>query len=205
MIKNYLAPVLYEGSLSRQTEDGYSSLVGSVVNLTCDSMSYCCLSALHDLSSRSDLWAFSLTLHLLPTSPFWSHPLQLLGHSYLLHILGVFVGKRGLTCMQVARYLLPTALRVCLWVSVTLGAVLRFTCLYLHMVPGGLSSYTLRTGSARTDGHDIYGVIRCVPIMMVFDVGTQLHRWPVIMCRPNPRAGGGCYLYSSKFVHVKVG
>jgi len=39
-------------------------------------------------------------------------------------------------------------------VSVTLCAVVRFTCFYLHKVPGGLPTYILRPGSGRTDGRD---------------------------------------------------
>jgi len=79
IITNYLAPVLYKGSLTRQTEDGYSSLVGSIENSTCNSMLYSCLPALLDLSSGSQLWVSSLGLHPLPPCPFLSHPLQLLG------------------------------------------------------------------------------------------------------------------------------
>jgi len=79
MITNYLAPVLYKCSLTRQTEDGHSSVVGSVGKSTCDRMSYSCPLALYDLSSGSHLWVLSLGLHLLPTHPFWSHSLQLLG------------------------------------------------------------------------------------------------------------------------------
>jgi len=55
MVTNYLALVLVEGSLTRWTEDGHSSLVGSVKNSTCDCMSYSSLPALHDLSSGSYL------------------------------------------------------------------------------------------------------------------------------------------------------
>jgi len=36
MTTNYLALVLYAGSLTRHTEDGDSSLVGSVENMSCD-------------------------------------------------------------------------------------------------------------------------------------------------------------------------
>jgi len=79
MVMNYLAPVLTVGSLTRWTEDGHSSLVGSVVNLTGDCMSYSRLPALHDLSSGSYLWASSLGLYLLPTCPLWMHPIHLLG------------------------------------------------------------------------------------------------------------------------------
>jgi len=50
MVTNYLAPVLTEGSLTRWTEDGHSSLVGYIANSTRDSMSYSGLPALHDLS-----------------------------------------------------------------------------------------------------------------------------------------------------------
>ena len=84
--------------------------------------------------------------------------------------------------------------------SVTLCAVVRFTCFYLHKVPEGLPSYILRTGSGRTDGRDVYGVIRCVPFIVVFGVGTQRPRRPVITRRPNTRAGGECYLFPSKLV-----
>ena len=73
------------------------------------------------------------------------------------------------------------------------------------MVPGGISVYTLLSGSGRTDGRSVYGVIRCVPILVVFGVGTQLGRWPVMTHCPKARAGGGSYLFSSRFVHVRVG
>jgi len=53
MATNHLALVLAEGSLTRWTEDGQSSLVGSVKNSTCNSMLYSGLPALHDLSSGS--------------------------------------------------------------------------------------------------------------------------------------------------------
>jgi len=79
MVTNYLAPVLTEGSLTRWTEDGHSSFVGSVENVTRDCMSYSGLPALHDLSSGSYLWASSHGLHLLPTCPLWMHPIDLLG------------------------------------------------------------------------------------------------------------------------------
>ena len=55
MVTNYLALVLFEGSLTRWTEDGQSSLVGSVENSTCNCMLYSGLPALHDLSSGSYL------------------------------------------------------------------------------------------------------------------------------------------------------
>jgi len=55
MVTNYLALVLVEGSLTRWTEDGQSSLVGSVKNATCNCMLYFGFPALHDLSSGSYL------------------------------------------------------------------------------------------------------------------------------------------------------
>jgi len=55
MVTNYLALVLVEGSLTRWTEDGHSSLVGSVKNSVCNCISYSSLPALHDLSSGSYL------------------------------------------------------------------------------------------------------------------------------------------------------
>jgi len=73
MVKNYLALVLVEGSLTRLTEDGQSALVGSVMNSACNWISYSGLPAIHDLSSGFDLWAFSLGLHLVPTCPLGMH------------------------------------------------------------------------------------------------------------------------------------
>jgi len=72
-------------------------------------------------------------------------------------------------------------------------------------MPEGLSSYILRTGSGQRDGRDVYGVIRGVPLIVVFGVGTQLPRRSVMTHRPNARAGGGCYLFPSKLMCIKVG
>jgi len=82
-----------------------------------------------------------------------------------------------------SRYLRPTLPTVCLQASVTLCAVARFTYFHLHKVPGGLPSYILRTGSGRTDGRDVEGVIRRVPLIVVFGVGTQRTRRPVMTRR----------------------
>ena len=79
IVTNYLALGLTEGSLTRWTEDGQSSLVGSVENSSCNRMSYSSLLALHDSSLGSYLWVFSLGLHLVPACPLWMHPIQLLG------------------------------------------------------------------------------------------------------------------------------
>jgi len=205
MVTNYLAPVLSEGSLTRWTEDGQSCLVGSVENSTCNCMFYSGLPSLHDLSSQSSLWAFCLGLHLGPTCPLWMHPIHLLGivTSFILYTsLGVCEDKPS---CKGSRYLQPTLSTVCLQVSLTLCAVVRFTCLHLHKVPEGLPSYILRIGSGRSDGRDLYGVIRYVPLIVVFGVGTQLLRRPVMTCRPNAGAGGGCYLFPSKLVRGLVG
>ena len=78
MITNYLAPVLTKGSLTCWAEDGQSSLVGSFENSACNRMSYFGLPALHDLSSGSYLWVFSLRLHPFPACPLWMHPIHLL-------------------------------------------------------------------------------------------------------------------------------
>ena len=106
---------------------------------------------------------------------------------------------------KTTHYLQPIIPTVWPQVSVTLCAVVRFTCLYLHKVPEGFPSYILRTGSGWRDGRDLSGLIRCVPSIVLFGVGTQLPRWPVMTRRPNAGAGGGCYLVPSKFVCVKVG
>jgi len=79
MVTNYLALVLTDSSLTCRTEDGQSSLVGSVENSTCDRISYSRLLALHDLSSGSYQCVFSLGLYPLPTCPFWMHLIHLLG------------------------------------------------------------------------------------------------------------------------------
>ena len=50
--------------------------------------------------------------------------------------------------------------------SVTLCDVDRFGSNHLHKLAKGLPSYILRTGSGRTDGHDVYGVTRRVPMTM---------------------------------------
>jgi len=55
MVMNYLALVFLKGSLTRWTEDGQSSLVGSVEDSACNCMLYCGLPALYDLSSGSYL------------------------------------------------------------------------------------------------------------------------------------------------------
>ena len=79
MAMDYLALVLGEGRLTRWTEDGQSSLVGSVENSTCNCRLYSGLPALHDLSSGTYLLVFSLGVYLLPTCPLWMHPIHLLG------------------------------------------------------------------------------------------------------------------------------
>ena len=79
MITNYLAPVLTQGSLTPWTEDGQSSLVGSVENSTCARMSSSGFPGLHDLSAGCYLWVFSLGRHLLPACPLWMHTIHLLG------------------------------------------------------------------------------------------------------------------------------
>jgi len=71
-----------------------------------------------------------------------------------------------------SRYIYPTLPPVCLQVSVTLCAVVRFTSFSLHKVSKGLPSYILRTGSGRTDGRDVYVILRCVLLIVVFGVGT---------------------------------
>jgi len=52
--------------------------------------------------------------------------------------------------------------------SVTLCDVDRFGSNHLHKLAKGLPSYILQTGSGRTDGRDVYGVTRRVPMTMFF-------------------------------------
>jgi len=73
----------------------------------------------------------------------------------------------------------------------------------MHKVLEGLPPYMLRTGPRRRNGRDVYGVIRCVPFIVVFGVGTQLPRRPMMTGRPNAGAGGACYVFHSMFVPGK--
>jgi len=88
MVTNYLALVLVEVIVTRWTEDGQSSLVGSVENATCNCMFYSGLPALYDLSPGSYLYPFSFGLPLLPTCPQWMHLIHLLGivTSFILYM-----------------------------------------------------------------------------------------------------------------------
>jgi len=82
--------------------------------------------------------------------------------------------------------------------------MVRPTCLHLHMVPDGLHSYTLRTGSGRTDSRGVYGLITCRPLIVFIRVWTPRPRRPVMTRRPNAVAAGVCYLFPLKFVRPKV-
>jgi len=115
-------------------------------------------------------------------------PDPLTGHSYLLHTLHDFVGTRGLTFVRNVP-LLPTYASDCLSSSVC--NLMR--CLPIPLLP--LASGVRRSPLIypanrirRTDGRDVYGVIRCVPFIVVFGVGTQLPRQPVMTRRPNAGA-----------------
>jgi len=147
---------------------------------------------------------FSLTLSFTNLS-FVDPPNPLIGHSYHLHTLLVFVGTRGLTFLQTPSYLRPTLSTLCIKVSVTFWALVRFPCFHLHKVPEGLPSCILRTGSGRTDGRDVYGGIRCVTFTLVFGVGTPLPRRPVMTRHPNTGAGSAGLFFSSQFVRGNVG
>jgi len=88
-----------------------------------------------------------------------------------------------------SRYIPPTHTTGCFRVSVTLCACLRFSCLYMQKVPEGLPSYALQTGSTGTDGRDVYGVIKCVSMMMVFGVGTHISKKRFFSGRTEPSSG----------------
>ena len=102
-------------------------------------------------------------------------------------------------------YIQPTLHTVPLRVCVTLSTLARFTCFHLHKVPRGPPPYALRAGSGQTHGRDVYGVIRCVELLVVFSVGTQPRRLQVMMCCSNPWACGRCYLFPSKVIPLRVG
>jgi len=115
IVTNYQALVVTEGSLTRWTEDGQSSLFGSVENLTSNRISYSGLPALHDLSSGSYECVFSLELNPLPTcmSPV-DAPDPVTRHSYLLRTLQVFVDMSGLTFVHNILLLkTPSSERLC--------------------------------------------------------------------------------------------
>ena len=54
------------------------------------------------------------------------------------------------------------------------------------------------------EGHDIYSAIRYIPMIGAFAVGRQLPSYQVMTHHSNAAAGGGWYLFSSKFVRPKV-
>ena len=96
MVTNYLTLVLTEGSLTRWTEDGHSSLVGSRQEF--------------DMQLHVVFWSSGITRLVLgilpmgffPRTPSFTNlsfvdaPNPLTGHSYLLHTLHIFAGTRGL-------------------------------------------------------------------------------------------------------------
>jgi len=100
MVMNYLAPVLIEGSLTRWTEDGHSSLVGSVENSTRD------LDVVFWSSGITRLVLGIVPMGFFPWTPSFTNlssvdaPDPLTGHSCLLHTLHAFVGTRRLTFVQ---------------------------------------------------------------------------------------------------------
>jgi len=100
MVTNYLAPVLIEGSLTRWTEDGHSSLVGSVENSTRD------LDVVFWSSGITRLVLGIVPMGFFPWTPSFTNlssvdaPDPPTGHSCLLHTLHAFVGTRRQTFVQ---------------------------------------------------------------------------------------------------------
>jgi len=96
---NYLALVPTEGSLTRWTEEGQSSLVGTVENSTCNCM-------LFWSSGIARLVLGIEPIGVFPRTPSFANlssvdaPDPLTGHSYLLHTPHDFELTRGLSCMQ---------------------------------------------------------------------------------------------------------
>jgi len=74
---------------------------------------------------------------------------------------------------NMSRDLRPTVQMSWLQLAVTICAVVRLTCLHLHLVPGGHASYPMRTVSGHTDRRDEYGVTRCVPIIVLLVLGRN--------------------------------
>jgi len=108
-------------------------------------------------------------------------------HSDFLHTLPLCVGKRALSGMQ--NVPIPATHSSPCWPS-SVGNCMRSLPLHLPELAASAQrsrSYILRKGSGRTDGREVYCVIRCVPIIMVLGVGTQLPRQPVMTCRPQRR------------------
>jgi len=106
MVMNYLALVLVEGSLTRWTEDGHSSLGWFRREF--------------DIQLHLVFWSSGITrlvlgivpIGIFPRTPSFTNlssvdaPDPLTGHSYRLHTLHDFVGTRGLTFVQ--NVLLPS-------------------------------------------------------------------------------------------------
>jgi len=128
----------------------------------------------------------------------------LTGHSYLLHTLPVFVAQWGLTWLKTTHYLHTTLIGVCPPRFLTLCPSIQFTWFHLHLMPKGLSSYTLLTGSRWADCRDVYSIIRCAPFIMVLGFPTQPSRRLMMMSHSNCWAPGPCYLSSSTLVPLKV-
>ena len=129
----------------------------------------------------------------------------LTGHSVLLDTLRVFVGNRGLTIVRTSHYHRPPVLMKCLWLAVALCAFVRVPCFHLHKVLEGLPPDILQTGSGRTDGRDAYGVIRSVPMILVFGDETPLAIRPVATRRPNVGGRGRCWPNTLKLVCTRWG
>ena len=132
-------------------------------------------------------------------------PDPLTGHSYLLHTLHDFVGTSGLTFVQ--NVPLPST-NLSNHLSSSVCNLMRRRPIHLLPLASSARRFPLiyPANRLRSDGRPRR--IRCykyVPLIVVFGVGTQLPRRPLMTRRRNAEAGGGCYLFSSKFVCVKVG
>jgi len=137
--------------------------------------------------------------------PFVDAPDPLTGHSYLLHTLHVFVGTRGLTFVQ--NVPLPSTYYSDSQSS-SVCNIMR--CCPIHLPSAaygaGRSPLIYAANRIRSEGRP-----RCVPCYRMCSIDSGLWCWdattpgPVMTRRRNAGAGGGCYLFPSKFVCVKVG
>jgi len=176
MVPNYHALVLTDRSLPCWTEDGQSSWFSSVRNSTGIRMAYSRLPALHD-------WFSDCTYVLVPSDSVFYQPVlcgctrstysAYLPPSYPRRLCRYDVSN---FLAKASCYIRPTLPTVPLRVCVTLSTLARFTCFHLHKVPRGPPPSALRAGSGQTHGRDVYGVIGCVQLLVIFSVGMQPRR-----------------------------
>jgi len=96
-------------------------------------------------------------------------------------------------CTKMSRYLWPMPKIPRSWSLVSFWVVDGFTPSYFPDLAEGPLLYILRTGSGRTDGGDVYGVILTPSILWYNTHRTQLRSICMMTRGPRTGAGGGCW------------